>query len=720
MKKFYIFLGFLLLLSGCSAPAPETTQADQTFSQEQKDKIVVLADKKPELSASLRDFYDVYNKQEFDRLAEFLAPQVRQYISLRNTTPAAIIADAKKFFADKSNIYYGLHLDSGDYKSRFETVGDNSVVEYLLNMTWDTAKAKQKSSHYEVQVVVEVTFDKNNKIISYLEKQIIKPQKISYDLAGVTMNVKESTDQYELEANYPQLTYADKELEAKVNLKIKERAEAAMKQFKTEVNELADDISPDIKSSIDIAYLDLNYNDDLVSFVFYYFWEYEGFPHWNLSYESFNYDIKADKFLTLEDLFNHDNNYQEALAGICLSRAMDNLKQTLLEFPEIPLNASAEYDNYHESCGDISNFSAFSLSPKNLTFNFGTYSLVSWANYSQSLTSMTIPYNDIYEYFDLNGPVKSYIIQALQKDGQSVIQNKRGETYYYYNYNGNNFSPLGLRLPVKGIIAPNGQKVLFVDENYSLYWINTDGSQKELLVNPEWGKPHGSIGAVSWSADSQKIYYSDYLGTEGWSGTRGYEMNPITKEKKLLKQIDSDDENGITNYVTDKYLDVYEYKFGFSYANFPVRPRTFGRNDEQIRLDMGETISGTNPPIFQAIGFESETEKDKYLFSVDIVNYLPLKYNESKAGHLEFLLEDLWGCGNQFSDLIDRKIAILKNGLKYVSIWQQEMNDGDHVVYNCLIDKRGWVLKFYAKDETADFTELEARLLKLLNTLKID
>jgi hypothetical protein len=103
-----------------------------------------------------------------------LADELPRYITLRNTTRSAVVEDARRFFARKSDIRYAR------LGARF-AVRDEApytVVETDLSMQWDrpapsevSARSREASPavHRDVSVAVQIWFDADHRIRQYVE-----------------------------------------------------------------------------------------------------------------------------------------------------------------------------------------------------------------------------------------------------------------------------------------------------------------------------------------------------------------------------------------------------------------------------------------------------------------------------------------------------------------------------------------------------------------------
>ncbi len=180
MKKCYLLILFLLvILAGCQSPEEPLSQ--NLKSVEKKDAPAVVSankdigpDKEESLSKIISNFYDVYNNKDFDKLAVFFAPQVKQYISLKNTTPEAIVSDAKEFFKDKDPVKYEPFLKAMEINGKNVRLGLHMSSSWIKKASGDVGYDTLTDS--SVYVVVSLDFDENNKIDNYTEEYIVRPQ----------------------------------------------------------------------------------------------------------------------------------------------------------------------------------------------------------------------------------------------------------------------------------------------------------------------------------------------------------------------------------------------------------------------------------------------------------------------------------------------------------------------------------------------------------------
>lgn len=195
MKKIIICLSFVLLLSGCGSNLPNNQPEVITNTNNNEQSVQqVPALTTEQLQQKLTEFYLIYNDKKFSDLPKYLAPQLEQYISLKNTTAGAIIADAEKFFANKTYVHYRPFLNALKI--------DDHNVKLGLQMSWSYSTPPNEAIGFEtiyakdVYAVVSLDFDQNWKIKKYLEEYIVRPEfKLLKDQTAIEDNdAKESKD----------------------------------------------------------------------------------------------------------------------------------------------------------------------------------------------------------------------------------------------------------------------------------------------------------------------------------------------------------------------------------------------------------------------------------------------------------------------------------------------------------------------------------------------
>ncbi len=125
-------------------------------------------------------YFSLYAQGDWDKLASYYAPQITQFISIKNAQPAQVTASAKSFFKDKANIKYTPDLRT--CKITPSQNGWNASLE--LDMQWN---------RQQTRVLLELAFlQKGCKIVLYKEGKVISHQRakaMNQDLFKLFKNI---------------------------------------------------------------------------------------------------------------------------------------------------------------------------------------------------------------------------------------------------------------------------------------------------------------------------------------------------------------------------------------------------------------------------------------------------------------------------------------------------------------------------------------------------
>ncbi|MDP8218959.1 MAG: DUF3298 and DUF4163 domain-containing protein [Candidatus Theseobacter exili] len=135
------------------------------------------------------------------------------------------------------------------------------------------------------------------------------------------------------------------------------------------------------------------YSDELVSLLENVY-AYTGGAHGNTNYSSWNYWIQEGDavLIDLNALFLDKSDYVEVLAGFCLK----DLKEQ---------EAGWVTDGMVNSLDEI-NLKVFTISLAGISFYFAPYEM---GCYAEGTYTVTIPYSELKDIIDLNGPLKTLV-----------------------------------------------------------------------------------------------------------------------------------------------------------------------------------------------------------------------------------------------------------------------------------------------------------------------
>jgi len=113
----------------------------------------------------MEEYFALYAQGNWEALASYYAPEITQFITLKNAKPTQVTASAKSFFKGKSNIRYT--PDMTTCKITQAQMGWDVQVE--LDMEWDQQKTR---------VLLKMAFlNPGYKIVFYKEEKVLSKQK---------------------------------------------------------------------------------------------------------------------------------------------------------------------------------------------------------------------------------------------------------------------------------------------------------------------------------------------------------------------------------------------------------------------------------------------------------------------------------------------------------------------------------------------------------------
>jgi hypothetical protein len=115
---------------------------------------------------------------DLDGLQSVLAPKVTRYITLKDVTAEAIAEDTRRFYRQKDDIYYRIHLDTFKVEKRADA--GQVLATFDLDYGWrdhdlkvphpDAGAEQNLIRGKRVSARVSVVFDPTGHIVSYMEK----------------------------------------------------------------------------------------------------------------------------------------------------------------------------------------------------------------------------------------------------------------------------------------------------------------------------------------------------------------------------------------------------------------------------------------------------------------------------------------------------------------------------------------------------------------------
>ncbi len=220
--------------------------------------------------------------------------------------------------------------------------------------------------------------------------------------AGTPRTVKRSIKEnnrrlkYTVEAFYPQLAGAASASAAGLNREIKELMLGEVNDFKKNAGERDASLPPEMQqSSFDAGYSIAYQSPDLISISFGISTYYAGAAHPNHHTLVLNYDLKADRTLTLADLFNAGSGYMQAISAYTIK----DLKKQLSPSPDtewIERGAGPSSENYK----------SWTITPQGLSIFFDPYQV---ASYAEGSHVVVVPYAALGNVINMNGPLSPLV-----------------------------------------------------------------------------------------------------------------------------------------------------------------------------------------------------------------------------------------------------------------------------------------------------------------------
>lgn len=167
MKKAVIFsFGILCVVVACQSKT-ENTQTKSSSSSKKKSqsnqnlpKIDSGATDLDQMMGTIKHYFNSLNQGKYQEASQNFAPKVKQWITIKNTTPQAIASEAQRFLSIKQGVKY-----TPDFKGIFADLSKENKVRLAVRQQW---------VNYDTTLEVWLEFDENFKIKSHKEGKILK------------------------------------------------------------------------------------------------------------------------------------------------------------------------------------------------------------------------------------------------------------------------------------------------------------------------------------------------------------------------------------------------------------------------------------------------------------------------------------------------------------------------------------------------------------------
>ncbi|HAS46986.1 MAG TPA: hypothetical protein DCS93_41265 [Microscillaceae bacterium] len=168
-KTMIICLGILLAINACNNKT-ENTQRNKPLPSENngqsgKESPVINTEKPQDLEklksekmkGEIKRYFSNLSKGNYQEASQSFAAKVDQWITIKNTTPQAIMTEARRFLSTKNGVRYTPNLTNPVFKE--------NKAKVVVRQQW---------AGYDTILEVWLEFDKNFKIKSYKEGKIIR------------------------------------------------------------------------------------------------------------------------------------------------------------------------------------------------------------------------------------------------------------------------------------------------------------------------------------------------------------------------------------------------------------------------------------------------------------------------------------------------------------------------------------------------------------------
>ena len=224
----------------------------------------------------------------------------------------------------------------------------------------------------------------------------------------ISRQVKEKNKKlnYEIDAQYPQLTGVTDPNYDKFNQNIRSLITRKVSDFKKEMTPSADEPAPDsanetstesLGSEITIGYEVALAKDDLIGVEFTVSSYSAGAAHPNSYTEVVNFDLKNGKALKLADLFQPNAKYLRTLSGYCIQELKKQQgADAMLDDDWVQKGAAPELTNYDN----------WTITKKGLGITFDPYQV---GPYAAGPQHVLVPYSALKDIIKPDGPVGQFV-----------------------------------------------------------------------------------------------------------------------------------------------------------------------------------------------------------------------------------------------------------------------------------------------------------------------
>jgi len=207
----------------------------------------------------------------------------------------------------------------------------------------------------------------------------------------IETNLGGNFPQYTITASTPQLTGSSDPRVAAFNQRLTDLIQKEVDTWRQNFQQLP--ITPYSNgSSLEETYSLISQTGDLWSFKFDFSFYSDGAAHPGLYSLTLNYDLSQGRELALGDLFLPNSNYLETISNYCLEE----------------LRKQPYFDSFSTSGADptIENYRNWNITPQGLMITFDAYQVAPGAAGPQSIQ---IPYDQLRQIIDANGPLKAIL-----------------------------------------------------------------------------------------------------------------------------------------------------------------------------------------------------------------------------------------------------------------------------------------------------------------------
>ncbi|HKU74311.1 MAG TPA: DUF3298 and DUF4163 domain-containing protein [Pyrinomonadaceae bacterium] len=230
-----------------------------------------------------------------------------------------------------------------------------------------------------------------------------EPISFTGDVELVSKQIKENNKKlnYEIAAQYPQLTGGNNPNLEKFNQAARAAVTRKVAEFKKEMapeaGENIEETRPadSMGSDLTIGYTVVLAQDDLVSIDFDVSTYSQGAAHPNSHSETLNYDLKNGRVLKLADLFKPGTKYLQAIANYCIADLKKRAATNGLTPEEIEKGAAAKANNYL----------GWTITKKGLGIDFYPYQV---GPYAAGPQFVLVPYSDLKDIINPEGPIGQF------------------------------------------------------------------------------------------------------------------------------------------------------------------------------------------------------------------------------------------------------------------------------------------------------------------------